>query len=193
MENDMTHARPEDEPLLEGLSSPPPAWPETAIPRELHDALLKRTGALVRRRATVRRGRFVAAATAAYAAGLATMWAARPAGPPPLDAPRPLAQAPSKSEPPVAAADDVQAPQATSDLASLSPAELREMVPGAPRSRQIRLLQLAGDRYLYGAADVSSAFDCYRQVLELTPPDELGRTGPQDSWLLAELKRSAGE
>jgi hypothetical protein len=182
---------------MEGLTSSPPAWPETTVPRELHDALLKRTGALVRRRATMRRGRFVAAAAAAYAAGLATMWAAWPAGPPPLDAPldspRPLAQAPQKSEQPKAAADDVQAPQATSDLASLSPAELRRMVPGAPRSRQIRLLQLAGDRYLYGAADVSSAFDCYRQVLELTPPDELGQTGPQDSWLLAELKRSAGE
>lgn len=187
----MTHARPEDEPLLEGLASPP-GWPETAIPRELHDALLKRTGALVRRRATVRRLRHVAAAGLAYAAGLATMWAAWPAGPP-LDPPRQLAEAGPKSERPKAAADEVQAPPATSDLASLSPAELRQMVPGAPRSRQIRLLQLAGDRYLYGAADVSSAFDCYRQVLELTPPDELGQTGPQDSWLLAELKLSAGE
>ena len=187
----MPYPRPDDEPLLEGLDLPL-GWPETAIPRELHDALLRRTGALVRRRARMRRLRQVAAAALAYAAGLATMWAAWPAGPP-LAAPRLLAQAPPKPEQPQAAADEVQAPQATSELASLSPAELRQMVPGAPRARQIRLLQLAGDRYLYGAADVASAFDCYRQVLELTPPDELRQTGPQDSWLLAELKRSATE
>jgi hypothetical protein len=188
----MTHRQPEDEPLLEGLNSPL-GWPETAIPRELRDALLRRTGALVRRRARMRRLKQVAAAGLAYAAGLATMWAAWPAGPPPLDAPPQLAQAPPKPEQPQAAADEVLSPQATPELASLSPAELRQMVPGAPRARQIRLLQLAGDRYLYGAADVANAFDCYRQVLELTPPDELARSGPQDSWLLAELKRSAGE
>jgi len=178
--------------LLEGLASPL-GWPEAAIPRELHDALLRRTGALVRRRARMRRLRQVAVAALAYAAGLATMWAAWPAGPPPLAAPRALAQAPPKPEQPQAAAEEGQAPQATSDLASLSPAELRQMVPGAPRARQIRLLQLAGDRYLYDAADVASAFDCYRQVLELTSPDELSQSGPQDSWLLAELKRSATE
>jgi hypothetical protein len=191
MENDMTHRRPEDEPLLEGLAAPPD-WPETAVPRELHDALLRRTGALVRRRARMRRLRQVAAAALAYAAGLATMWAAWPAGPPPLAAPKQLAQAPQKSEQ-REAAEEGQPPQATPDLASLSAVELRRLVPGAPRARQIRLLQLAGDRYLYGAADVASAFDCYRQVLELTPPDELAQSGPQDSWLLAELKRSAGE
>jgi hypothetical protein len=67
------------------------------------------------------------------------------------------------------------------------------MVPGAPRERQIRLLQLAGDRYLYSSADVASALDCYRQVLELTPPGELGPPAEHDSWLLAELKLSAAE
>lgn len=63
-------------------------------------------------------------------------------------------------------------------------------MPGAPRGEQRRLLRLAGDRYLYGLADVESALDCYRQVIELTPRAELAMHDSHESWLLAELKSS---
>ncbi|HJT35320.1 MAG TPA: hypothetical protein VJ783_25060, partial [Pirellulales bacterium] len=62
-----------------------------------------------------------------------------------------------------------------------------------PPEQQIRLLEMAGDRYLYGRADVASALDCYRQVLELTPPDARRQPLPHESWLLAELRASPGE
>jgi hypothetical protein len=80
---------------------------------------------------------------------------------------------------------------AADGLASLSPAELRRLVPKAPRETQVRLLALAGDRYLLDQADVASALDCYRQVLELTPAGERAPPEPEDSWLLAELKAAA--
>jgi len=166
-------------------------WPGAEPPRALHDALLQRTSRLVRRRSRVRRAKQLCALAAAYAAGLATMRAVWPEA-------RPAPPAPQLSL--VAAAGTKKTPTAQTksqeparDLASLSAAELRRMVPGAPRERQIRLLQLAGDRYLYSAADVASALDCYRQVLELTPPDQLGPPGEHDSWLLADLKLSAAE
>jgi hypothetical protein len=76
------------------------------------------------------------------------------------------------------------------DLSGLSPEELRRRVAGAPRPEQIRLLRLAGDRYLFGQADLDGALDCYRQIIELTPRGELARQQTDDSWLLAELKSS---
>lgn len=64
-------------------------------------------------------------------------------------------------------------------------------MPRAPREKQLRLLALAGDRYLFNQADVESALDCYRQVIELTPAGEREPPQPEDSWLLAELKTAA--
>ena len=177
--------------MLLSDSSSAHSWPGGEPPRALHDALLQRTSRLVRRRSRVRRVRQLCALAAAYAAGLATMRAvwteARPA--PPAPQPSLVASAGTKKTPTAQA----KAQEPTRDLARLSAAELRRMVPGAPRERQIRLLQLAGDRYLYASADVASALDCYRQVLELTPPDEVGPPREHDSWLLAELKLSAAE
>ncbi len=176
------------EPLPAPFDSPGLAWPDAAVPRELHDALLERTTALVRSRARRKRLGRLAAVAVAYAAGLATTWAARPAQFLPAG-PRPgTVETPLVVKQPTSPAEET-----LTDLASLPPAELRRLVPDAPQEEQVRLLQLAGDRYLYSSADVASALDCYRQVLELTPREKLGRPGPQDSWLLAELKLSALE
>ena len=176
------------ETLLHGLKAVPD-WPSAEPPQALRDALLMRTSGIVRRRSRARRLRQIAMVALAYAAGLATMRAVwRDAQPAQKPLPS-LAAAPRVEKMTPA----VETPETQADLASLSPAELRRMVPGAPRARQIRLLQLAGDGYLYGAADVDAALDCYRQVLELTPPEGLGRPDPHDSWLLAELKLSAAE
>ncbi|HVX12959.1 MAG TPA: hypothetical protein VHC22_17380 [Pirellulales bacterium] len=184
-----------DELPLEGMD-----WPCVTLPDAgLRAALLEKTGRLVRRRARHRRLRQGAGWALAYAAGIATawfIWSHEPA-----NVPRAGEQATARSEPippaenPAAAPRRVAAatprPGETDDLSSLSPEELRGRVAGAPRPEQIRLLRLAGDRYLFGQADLDAALDCYRQIIELTPRGELARQQTDDSWLLAELKSSA--
>ncbi|HWB09250.1 MAG TPA: hypothetical protein VG826_08500 [Pirellulales bacterium] len=170
------------EPLLEGIN-----WPSRPAPPDgLRAEVLTKTTRLVRRRAQRRRWGVVAGWGLAYAAGIATAWFGRPGD-----------SRPAVSDPPEAAtqvAANVAAGEAPlENLALLSPNELRRRVAGAPRPQQIRLLRLAGDRYLFGTADVESALDCYRQVIELTPPADLAKRQPDDSWLLAELKSSAAD
>lgn len=183
-------------PPLENLS-----WPAEP-PRDdlLRQSLLETTSQFVRGRRYRRRLRLVGSWIAAYAAGLATallVWRGD----------RPVARQVAERAAPQAAVERVAADQVAvarpaagasdsrlaveAPLEGLSPEELRSRVLGAPRPEQIRLLRLAGDRYLYGRADVASALDCYRQVIELTPPAKLAERRQDDSWLLAELKSSA--
>lgn len=167
--------------LLEGIE-----WPSRPTPSEdLRAELLATTTRLVRRRARRRRWAVVAGWGLAYAAGMATVWFGRP-----------VESRPEASTLPAASTTQVAANVAAGEtqvdnLAAISPEELRRRVAGAPRPEQIRLLRLAGDRYLFAAADVESALDCYRQVIELTPPSDLATRESDDSWLLAELKSSA--
>ncbi|HVA49957.1 MAG TPA: hypothetical protein VNH11_26560 [Pirellulales bacterium] len=160
------------------------SWPKP--PDALRARLLAETTKLVRRRARRRRLPLAAGWGLAYAAGIGTAWLGWPREKPPV----------APNEPPAAATTQVAVSEAprestTEDLSMLSPEELRGRVAGAPRREQIRLLRLAGDRYLFGAADVESALDCYRQVIELTPQGDLAKRESDDSWLLAELKSSA--
>lgn len=168
-------------------------WPDVVPPVDaLRVAILEQTCCIVRRGARRRRLRLAASWALAYAAGLLTAWIAWPrdrAMPPrPERAPaRPEVEQVAVAQPITAQAD--VAPAVLPE--ELPPEELRRRVLDAPRAEQIRLLRLAGDSYLYGRADVVSALDCYRQVLELTPHDELAHRQDDDSWLLAELKSSA--
>ena len=168
-------------------------WPDAAPPADgLRAALLEQTCGIVRRRARRRRLRLAASWALAYAAGLLTAWLAWPrdwAVPSRHErAPaRPAVEQVAVALPTTAQAED----KAATLPEELPPEELRRRVLDAPRAEQIRLLRLAGDSYLYGRADVVSALDCYRQVLELTPHDELAHRQDDDSWLLAELKSSA--
>jgi hypothetical protein len=163
-------------------------WPRA--PDRLRAELLRATSRVVARRARRRRWRVAASWGVAYAAGIATAWLAWPdasaphVANPQLPTPPPIATklAPSPAD------DEEPSPL---NLESLSPEQLRSRVAGAARPEQIYLLRLAGDRYLFGAADVVSALDCYRQVIELTPRKDLTKAQPDDSWLLAELKLSA--
>lgn len=174
--------REETELPLEGVDWS--AWPKP--PENLRATVLAQTSRVVRRRAWWRRARLASGWGLAYAAGIATAWLAWP-----REAARPMPAAPQPATAKqVAAAHEAQNP-AEENLSALSPEELRRRVPGAARSEQRRLLRLAGDRYLYGAANVEAALDCYRQVIELTPRAELGRHDADESWLLAELKSSA--
>lgn len=160
------------------------SWPKP--PDHLRASVLSQTSRVVRRRAWRRRSRLIAGWALAYAAGIATAWLSWPreAVPPAPDAPKTVETAQ------VAVAQPHEEPP-EEDLSPLSPEELRRRVAGAPRAEQRRLLRLAGDRYLYGSADMEAALDCYRQVLELTPRAELGKHDADESWLLAELKSSA--
>jgi hypothetical protein len=172
---------PDTESLLEGID-----WPSRPVPPEsLRAELLTKTTRLVRRRARRRRWKVLAGWGLAYAAGAATAWFGLPRDD------RPAASEPRRAGPTQVAANTAPGEAPAENLAVLSPDELRRRVAGAPRSEQIRLLRLAGDRYLFGTADVESALDCYRQVIELTPRGDLAKRESDDSWLLAELKSSA--
>lgn len=178
--------------------------PDVRMPEALSAALLDRTRAMVRGRARRRRWRLAAGWGLMYAAGICTAIVLRPrdagqpramqvAGVPGVHEPRGETREPASAPPrPKARSDNVPSQKSTR-LEALSPEELRERAAGAPRAEQIRLLRLAGDRYLYGAADMRAALDCYQQVIELTPHDELARIDPDDGWLLGELKQSAAE
>ena len=173
------------EPLEEQSPLATAAWSDLPAPRPpaaLSASIRAATSGLVRRRAQRRRWRTAAGFALAYAAGLASALAWP-------TAPRPAPRAPQQAAQP--AKVDRAAPAAAVEVAALDPEQLRRRVIGAQRSEQIRLLRLAGDRYLYDSADVRSALDCYRQVVELTPEEKLPRPDPQDNWLLAELKLSA--
>lgn len=164
-------------------------WPTP--PDRLRAELLQATNRVVVRRARRRRWRVAAGGGLAYAAGIAPAWLAWPIAPVPQVAIPQVATPPpiAMNLAPGPADEDEPSPLS---LESLSPEELRSRVAGAARPEQIYLLRLAGDRYLFGAADVMSALDCYRQVIELTPRKDLIKPQPDDSWLLAELKLSAG-
>lgn len=160
------------------------SWPTP--PDGLRAEVFEQTNKLVRSRARRRRWRLAASWGLAYAAGIATAWLAWPRDHAPsaarLQHAARIDQVAATGAPRKLPADDVDA---------LSPQELRRRVAGAPRPEQIRLLRLAGDRYLFGAVDLEAALDCYRQVIELTPQAELAKHESDDSWLLAELKLSA--
>lgn len=192
------------EPIFERdeLVFPAGAWPETPHAERLKAALLQQTSRVVRRRARLRQLRRLTTIGLAYAAGIATAalaWRAGPAQVAQLDQ-RPAAvvaqndgRQQRRSDHSRGASDKFTDQFDDERLATMSPAELRRLVPDAPPEQQIRLLEMAGDRYLYGRADVASALDCYRQVLELTPPDARHQPLPHESWLLAELRASPGD
>lgn len=187
---------------------PADAWPETPHADRLKAALLDQTSRVVRRRARLRQLRRLTTLGLAYAAGIVTAaiaWRAGPAQvaqldqrPAPLTARREEGSRPHRPDEThgASAAPNERLDEQRLDeqrLATMSPGELRRLVPDASPEQQIRLLEMAGDRYLYGRADVVSALDCYRQVLELTPPDARRQPLPNESWLLAELRASPGE
>lgn len=182
----MTEFNPEYPPL-ENLS-----WP-VEPPRDdlLRQSLLETTSQFVRGRRYRRRLRLVGSWSAAYAAGLATALLVWRGDRPVAELAAPQAAVERVAVARVATGVSDSRPVAEAPPEELSPEELRSRVLGAPRPEQIRLLRLAGDQYLYGRADVAAALDCYRQVIELTPPAKLAERHQEDSWLLAELKSSA--
>ena len=189
-----------DEPLLPEHEFDPQDLRLPAARPEFRAALGAETARLVRRRASHRRWGRAAQFALTYAAGVLTVlalwWNSTTAAPKSSErvavAPRvAVPSSPAKIAPPtVAAVPRKQSNPAPIDERRLSPEQLRARVAGAPRAEQIRLLRLAGDRYLYDYEDVVMALHCYRQVLELDPPNARRPFDSDDSWLLAELKNA---
>ncbi len=189
-----------DEPLPPDHELAPQDLRLPAARPEFRAALINETARLVRRRGRRRRWGRAAQFALTYAAGVLTVlalwWNSTTAAPKSSEqvalAPHVAApSAPVKTAPPaVAAAPNKQPSPAAVDERRLSPEQLRARVAGAPRAEQIRLLRLAGDRYLYDYEDVVMALHCYRQVLELDPPNARRPFDSDDSWLLAELKNA---
>ena len=178
-----------NEPTRDDLPLESADWPRDASPADgLRAAIWEQTSGIVRRRTGRRRLRLAASWGLAYAAGIATAWLAWPRERALVAPTPPRTTVSGNAVEQVAAAPQ---PTTSEDESTLSPEELRSRVADAPRPEQIRLLRLAGDRYLFGQADVGSALDCYRQVIELTPRAELAKREDDDSWLLVELKSSA--
>lgn len=160
-------------------------WTALAAPKPsaaFATSLREQTSGLVRRRGRRRRWRVAGGLALAYSVGVITAQGWSRATP---NSPRVDQQAKTSGN----GAQRVE--RSPVEVASLDPEQLRRLVPGVPRADQIQLLRLAGDRYFYESADMRSALDCYRQVIELTPDETLLRPDPQDNWLLAELKLSA--
>jgi hypothetical protein len=184
-----------DEPLMPGGEALPPGALRVPEARSaFREALERSTVAVVRRSAARRRMARAGQFALAYAAGVLTaiaLWRAAENGAPRHGELVQRAQVlPSAPSEPRQTVGPRQPQTAAIDERRLSPAQLRARVEGAPRAEQIRLLRLAGDRYLYDYDDINSALHCYRQVLELEPPDRERPFGPEDSWLLAELKNA---
>lgn len=160
-------------------------WTTLPVPKPsaaFTDLLRTQTSDLVRRRARRRKWRVASGFALAYIVGVgnSSLW--------PRSGAKDLRLA-QQVAPPRHVAPRTSQPRV--EVASLEPDQLRAAVPGAPRAEQIRLLRLAGDRYFYDSADMRAALDCYRQVVELTPEENLDQPDPQDNWLLAEMKLSA--
>lgn len=187
-----------DEPLLPDHELDPQDLRLPVARPEFCAALFTETARLVRRRARRRRWGRAAQFALTYAAGVLTVlalwWNSTTAAAPKQSeqvAAAPSPAAPAKTTPPELAAAPKKEPNSTAlDERRLSPEQLRARVAGAPRAEQIRLLRLAGDRYLYDYEDVVMALHCYRQVLELDPPNARRPFDSDDSWLLAELKNA---
>ncbi len=159
-------------------------WTALPVPKPsaaFTHSLRVQTSSLVRRRGRRRSWRVAGGLALAYVVGVASALAwprGEPHSPRVEQQVKPANRARRAEQPPV-------------EVASLEPEQLRAAVLGAPRAEQIRLLRLAGDRYFYDSTDVRAALDCYRQVVELTPEENLAQPDPQDNWLLAEMKLSA--
>lgn len=160
------------EPLLDGVAAiPADAFGPDMPPPGLDDAVLARTLPAIRRRALRRRFLIAAALLATFGAG----WGARGfAGTGPPGGARDA----DSSPPPVA----VTVPD---------PASTQEAAPPPARPLPVLAAELkeAGDRFLREDGDVRSALECYRQHLEIAGSLGPVRPGPEDSWLLAALKK----
>lgn len=184
--------------LLEGIGCVPQGlFVDYREASEVRERLLRKTQGVVRRRRYFRRAKAVGQIMAVYLAGVCTVLlvrteAANDSAPglenavveseavPASNGRTPQSGEPSKPQP---------APQESVPLERLEPWELRARVASASREEQLRLLRLAGDRYLEYYSDISGAVLCYQQFLELAGPESL-ESVEEDSWLLADLKYS---
>jgi hypothetical protein len=174
----------ENDPLLEGLGLPADAWRLPRAPEGLREEVLARTSAAVRNRSRWRKILVGGVIAAAYAAGLATAVLVLGGAPIRQDtSPTVSEAAPSEALPkppppqPVAAPDPEREPEEFAVLLARSSSE-----------QQMKLLKIAGDRYLNEYGDARLAMNYYRRLLALAPPEM--QPTLDDTWLLRSLKQA---
>ena len=179
--NDAPESAPEnDDPssLIDGVAKLPSGSFDVPLPpRAFREAVFARTARVVRARSRGRWLPFAAALLLAYAAGLLTMPLVKVET---TETPSPVLVEPRPGE---------AAPSAASVASAVDPAEILHSVSTAPMADRIRLLKQAGDAYLLARGDLDGALHCYRQLLELAPPDVKTKPRSDDTWLLAALKQ----
>ncbi|HVK15770.1 MAG TPA: hypothetical protein VM533_02415 [Fimbriiglobus sp.] len=164
---------------LDALLGPKPAGDDAAV----REAVLRRTGRVIRRRPWVRRARLLTAAAGLVAAGGVAGWLAKDVpGPVTEYVVLPVGVALPSSEP----AQPAPAEYVTAEQTELQAEQ------AADRATAAALYREAGDRYLADRNDSPQAARCYRLFLMRAGPDALTVTA-DDSWLLIALKQDQKE
>jgi hypothetical protein len=143
------------------------------------DAIVRRTGPVLRRRLWLRRGRTAAGVAAVFAGGVGTGW---------LTMPDPVTELQYVRVPvPVPVPESGVLAKQPAD-AGRSPAELELAAEATDdRTESARLFREAGDKFLTDANDIASATRCY--VNHLSEAGD-AKVSAADSWLLMRLKLS---
>jgi hypothetical protein len=164
---------------LDELLGPKPTGDDAAV----REAVLRRTGRVVRRRPWVRRAQLAAAAALLVAAGGVAGWLSKPTpGPVTEYVVVPVAVVLPPADP---------APPPPTEYVTAEQIEL-QAEQAADRATAAALYRQAGDRYLADRNDSPQAARCYRLFLLRAGPDALKVTA-DDSWLLIALKQDQRE
>jgi hypothetical protein len=165
-----------DEPLIEGMPElPPGAFDLPSAEEGLKAMVLARTTAAVRIRRHRRRLGMAIGVLLTYAVGFgsACLWTASTS---------PGVRGDEAVEP------RVERTQPTEQTPP--PGEIERRALPAPREERMRLLKLAGDRYLGEEGDVEGAVRCYGKYLDLVWKTGAAPPTPADNWLLIAMKNS---
>ena len=184
----------DNEPLVENVPElPEGTFDAPGVPDGFREAVWRRTARTLRRRVRRRWAVAVCTVVVAYAAGLATMYTVQDGR---YETPAPIASVPPEPDAGPGTAV-VSAPPVTpwhADAGSvallLDHEALSRRIAEASREERLRLLKWAGDRYLRELGDVQRALNCYRWLLNATPPAQRTVVEPDDSWLLVSLKQA---
>ena len=166
---------------LDALLGPKPAGDDAAV----REAVLRRTGRIIRRRPWLRRAKLLTAAAGLVAVGGVAGWLAKP-----TPTPGPVTEYVAVPVPVVLPPAET-APLMSAEYVTAEQTEL-QAEQAADRATAAALYREAGDRFLADRNDSPQAARCYRLFLMRAGPDALN-VSADDSWLLIALKQDQRE
>ena len=160
-------------------------------PDDFREAVWEHTARSIRRRGRMRRFTMASAAlAAAYAMGIATMFAWSSQTPRDAETAAAIHQAaPEEPDRPAPAMAEREPGELVPKTLLSDREALARRLGEASTDERARLLKRAGDRYLNEWGDVELASKCYRSLLDGTPLDKRTIVEPEDNWLLVSLKQ----